>query len=329
MDEDIQQQLSSLTDLAMEANDLAIERTGGEVSGIIVDEEKKREAEITRVSIKNEAAGRKIGKKPGSYITIQSEFFRQSDKQMHEELSGIIAGEIEAIINFEPKNSTADDKTILVIGLGNRNATPDALGPEVIHHLLVTRHLYDAAPIKDRAGMRSVAALSPGVLGLTGIETAEIIKGVVEKINPDLIIAVDALAANDSKKLAATVQISDTGIYPGSGVGKQRIGITEEDMGVPVLAVGIPTVINSVHLIDETIKHLAEENNLLQKSERFNEIEYQRLINNTLAPFLGDLVVTPKGIDKLIRDTSKIVAGGINIALHPDIKVEDVSLYLQ
>ncbi len=329
MGEDIETQLSSLTDLAMEAKDLVIERTGGEISGIIVDEEKKAEAEITRVDIKNEAAGAKLGKKPGNYITIQSDFFRQSDKQIHEKLSGVIAEEIKAIINFEPKNNPDNDKTILVIGLGNWNATPDALGPEVIHHLLVTRHLYDSAPIENRAGMRSVAALSPGVLGLTGIETAEIIKGVVEKISPDLIIAVDALAANDSKKLAATVQISDTGIYPGSGVGKQRTGITEEDMGVPVLAVGIPTVINSVHLIDETVKHLAQENNLLQKSERFNEIEYQKLINDTLAPFSGDLVVTPKGIDKLIKDTSKIVAGGINIALHPDIKVEDVSLYLQ
>lgn len=329
MGEDIQQKLSTLTDLAMEANNLAIERTGGEISGIVVDEEKKNEAEITRVNIKDEAAGAKIGKKPGNYITIESDFFRQSDKQIHERLSGVIAQEIKQVINVGPKNNIAEDKTILVIGLGNWNATPDALGPEVIHHLLVTRHLYDSAPIKNRAGMRSVAALSPGVLGLTGIETAEIIKGVVEKINPDLIIAVDALAANDSKKLAATVQISDTGIYPGSGVGKQRIGITKEDMGIPVLAVGIPTVINSVHLIDETIKHLAKENNLLQKSERFNKIEYERLINNTLAPFLGDLVVTPKGIDKLIKDTSKILAGGINIALHPDVKVEDVSLYLQ
>ncbi|WP_027338640.1 GPR endopeptidase [Halonatronum saccharophilum] len=314
--------LATLTDLAVEARNMAVERTGGEIEGVSLEESQQGDANITRIQVLNQGAAQRIGKAPGNYITIESESLRISDKQAHENLSGILAQEMNRIIDYSALNrNNGQEPTILVVGLGNWNATPDALGPEVVHHILVTRHLYDSSPQDARQGMRPVCALAPGVLGITGVETAEIIKGLVDRVKPDLIIAIDSLAAKESKRLASTIQISDTGIYPGSGLGKNRIGITQADMGVPVIAMGIPTVISSVHIVDDTIK--AMNGGMGQQQNN------QQIIQQVLEPFMGDLVVTPKGVDQLIRDTSKIIAGGINVALHPDIGPEDVSLYLQ
>ncbi|MCK8815912.1 GPR endopeptidase [Natroniella sulfidigena] len=323
--------LATLTDLAVESRNIAIERTGGEISGVTLDETEIDHAKITRVEVLNEQAGQEIGKTPGNYVTIESEHFRSGDRQIHEYLSGVMADELNNIMNSLSLGQNNGGETILVIGLGNWNTTPDALGPKVSHHLLVTRHLYDDAPQDSKEGMRSVCSLSPGVLGLTGIETAEIIRGVVDRVQPQLIIAIDSLAAQESSRLASTIQISDTGIYPGSGLGKQRIGITEQDMGVPVIAMGMPTVINSVNIVNDTINHLANNQNVsgeVQQMIQQTDVSEQ-LIGEILQPFLGDLIVTPKGIDKLIGDMSRVIAGGINVALHPDIKAEDVSLYLQ
>lgn len=318
--------LANLTDLAVEARDLAVERTGGEISGVAVEEDETDYAQVSRIEVSNEAAAQRIGKPVGRYITITSEQLRTTNRQIHEQLSGLLAQELNNLIDYAALADNTAEPTILAIGLGNWNATPDALGPGVVHHLLVTRHLYDDDPSADRQqGIRPVCALAPGVLGLTGIETAEIIKGVVERVNPDLIIAVDALAARDSNRLASTIQLSDTGIYPGSGIGKHRIGITEEDMGVPVVAVGMPTVINSVNIVKDTMNQLetrAEINFNRQKPQ-------QQIIKEVLKPYMGDLIVAPKGIDRIIRDTGRIIGGGINVALHPDINPEEVSLYLQ
>ncbi|MGM0370226.1 MAG: GPR endopeptidase [Bacillota bacterium] len=320
---------SSLTDLALEAKDMAVERTGGEISGVSLDEEEKDLATISRIGVLNEAASNKIGKPVGDYTTIESDNLRQGNRVVHEQLSGILATEINKLIDYPAKNNNPQaTPTILAIGLGNRNATPDALGPEVVHHLLVTRHIYDSANNESRSGIRSVCALAPGVLGLTGIETAEIIKGVVERVKPDLILAIDALAARESERLASTIQISNTGIYPGSGIGKQRIGITKEDMGVPVIAMGMPTVINSANIVNDTIDEMRQNNNITLNIANRNQAQKQ-IINNILQPFMGDMIVAPKGIDKLIKDTSRVIAGGINIALHPDVETDNVSLYLQ
>ncbi|WP_018247808.1 GPR endopeptidase [Orenia marismortui] len=326
------EQLSTLTDLAVEARNLAVERTGGEIQGVAVEEEEKENVKVTRIQVMNQQAAQRIGKAPGNYITIESESLRVADKLTQEYISGVLSEEINKLINYNAlQPGMQGEPTILVVGLGNWNATPDALGPEVIHHLLVTRHLYDSSPADAKQGMRPVCALAPGVLGLTGIETAEIIRGVVDRVHPNLIIAIDALAAKESSRLASTIQISDTGIYPGSGLGKNRVGITQQDMGVPVLAIGMPTVINSVNIVNDTIKQLMNNPNVqpsLRGSLEQNN-NHQQIIQNILQPFMGDLIVSPKGIDQLIRDTSKIIAGGINVALHPDIKAEDVSLYLQ
>ena len=320
---------SSLTDLAVEARNMAVERTGGEISGVSVEEEEKDVAKVTRIEVLNQMGSKKISKPPGNYITIEAESLRQTNRQVHEDLSGILAAEVNNLIDYPSLTQNPNQiPTILVIGLGNWNATPDALGPQVIHHLLVTRHIYDSADSESKRGIRPVCALAPGVLGLTGIETAEIIKGVVDRVQPDLIVAIDALAAKESDRLASTLQISDTGIYPGSGVGKRRIGITKKDMGVPVIAMGMPTVINSVNIVNDTIKTISKNNEIDINLSQQRQTQKQ-VIESVLQPFLGDMIVTPKGIDKLIRDTSRVIAGGINIALHPDVKTENVSLYLQ
>ena len=320
---------ASLTDLAVEARDMAVERTGGEIAGVSVEEEDKEIAKVTRIEVLNQAGSNKISKPQGNYITIESDSLRQTNPQLHQDLSGVLAAELNNLIDYPAlTNNPNQMPVILVIGLGNWNATPDALGPQVVHHLLVTRHIYDSAAPESRRGIRSVCALAPGVLGLTGIETAEIIKGVVDRVKPDLIIAIDALAARESKRLASTLQISDTGIYPGSGVGKRRIGITEKDMGVPVIAMGMPTVINSVEIVNDTIDTISKESNINLDLSQKKQTQKQ-VIESVLQPFLGDMIVAPKGIDKLIRDTSRVVAGGVNIALHPDVKTENVSLYLQ
>ncbi|AGB41815.1 GPR endopeptidase [Halobacteroides halobius DSM 5150] len=327
----LQKDLATLTDLAVEAKDMAVERTGGEISGVSVEEKQVENAEITRIEVLNQQAAQKIGKPQGSYITIESDSLRTTNRQVHEQLSGVVAEQMNSLINYSRlATSPTESPVILVIGLGNWNTTPDALGPRVVHHLLVTRHIYGSADPQAKQGLRSVCALAPGVLGLTGIETAEIIKGVVDRVKPDLIIAVDALAAQESNRLASTIQISNTGIYPGSGLGKKRIGITQQDMGVPVIAMGIPTVINSVHIVNDTMKQIQNNQDLPPQSRNvLQQTNQEELIQQVLQPFMGDLIVAPKGIDQLIRDTSRVVSGGINIALHPDIKTENVSMYLQ
>jgi spore protease len=323
-------EFNSQTDLALEARDLAVKRTGGEIPGVAVEEKEEENAEITRIEVLNEGAAQKIGKPVGEYITIVSDQLTTTNRPIHEQLSGILARELTNLINEVNLQPQSAEPTILVIGLGNWNATPDALGPGAVHHLLITRHLYDSKPEDSIAGLRPVCALAPGVLGLTGIETAEIIKGVVDRVQPDLIVAIDALAARDSNRLASTIQLSNTGIYPGSGVGKTRIGITKEDMGVPVIALGTPTVINSVNIVNETISQLETDRSLPPNARNaLQNRDNEQIIKNILKPFMGDLVVAPKGIDQLIRDASKVIGGGINIALHPDITKENVSLYLQ
>jgi spore protease len=197
---------------------------------------------------------------------------------------------------------------------------------------MVTRHMYNYAPEEIKPGMRSVSAISPGVLGITGIETAEIIKGVVEKIKPELVIVVDALAAGSVERIATTIQIADTGVSPGSGIGNKRTGINKDTMGVPVIAIGIPTVVNAAVIAQITLEHFMEQvkNNpaLVQLTQSLNPALMQQAISQVLEPFGGNLTVTPKEIDSLIASTAKTVAGGVSMALHPAINAEEYTMYL-
>ncbi|HPZ43443.1 MAG TPA: GPR endopeptidase [Bacillota bacterium] len=313
-------------DLAVEAHEIVRGEAGREIPGVIVDREKYENTTVTIVKIVEEKAEQLMGKPRGNYITIEAPALRDNNRLAQREVAEILAEKLKSLFNL-PENAN-----ILLVGLGNWNATPDALGPKVINQSMVTRHLYKYAPEELQGGLRSVSALAPGVLGITGIETAEIIKGVVEKIKPELIIVVDSLAAGSVERIATTIQIADTGISPGSGIGNKRSGINQETMGVPVIAVGIPTVVNAAVIAQVTVEHFLEK---IQNTPILNQI-YKNLrpdfihqvINDVLQPFAGNLTVTPKEIDALINNLSKVVAGGISMALHPAIDLEEYNMYL-
>ncbi|MDD3652934.1 MAG: GPR endopeptidase [Desulfotomaculaceae bacterium] len=313
-------------DLAVEAHDLVRGQTGREIPGVIVDREKYDNSTVTIVKVVEEQAEQLIGKPRGNYITIDAPILRENNRSAQQEVAEILAKKLSSLFNL-PENAN-----ILLVGLGNWNATPDSLGPKVVDHSMVTRHLFKYAPEELAEGMRSVSAIAPGVLGITGIETAEIIKGIVEKIQPELIIVIDSLAAGSVERIATTIQIADTGINPGSGIGNKRASINQESMGVPVIAIGIPTVVHAAVIAQVTVEQFIEQlkvNPVLDQIYKNLRPDFtQQVINQVLQPFAGNLMVTPKEIDTLILNTSKIIAGGISMALHPSIDFEDFNMYL-
>lgn len=242
------------TDLALEAREVIVQREGPpEIPGVAVDTEETEYGTISRVSIMTEQGARAMGKMPGDYSTIEAPALRQRDRNVLEQIADLIAEELRRFLAHLQVPAEGD---VLVVGLGNWNATPDALGPRTVHHLVVTRHFYHMATPKGRQGVRPVAALSPGVLGITGIETAEIVQGLVQQIKPALVVCVDALAARSTERLATTIQIADAGIQPGSGVGNKRFGITRESLGVPVIAIGVPTVVHALTVVADGLEKL-------------------------------------------------------------------------
>lgn len=313
-------------DLAIEAHDIVRGQLGTEIPGAVVNRQRYQNASVTIVQVVEERAAQMMGKPVGTYITIEAPAIRDNNRIAQKEVAEILAQQLSSLFNL-PENAN-----ILVVGLGNWQATPDSLGPKVVEQTLVTRHLYRYAPQELKGGMRSVSAMAPGVLGITGIESAEIIKGVVEKIQPELIIAIDALAAGSVDRIGTTVQIADTGVSPGSGIGNKRTGINMETMGVQTIAIGVPTVVNAAVIAQITIEHLLEKlktNPMLDKVQQSVLPDYtQGIINDILSPFGGNLMVTPKEVDQLILDTSKIIAGGISMAIHPAVNADQYSTYL-
>jgi spore protease len=310
-------------DLALEAREIVRGETGQEIPGVQVDRERFEHGEVTIVHIVEKAAETIMGKPVGTYITIEAPVLRENHPAAHHEVSQILARQLERFVAHIPEYGN-----ILLVGLGNWRATPDALGPKVIEMSLVTRHLYNYAPQELKGGMRSVSALAPGVLGLTGIETAEIIKGVAEKIRPELIIAIDSLAARSVTRICTTIQIADTGISPGSGIGNRRAGINRESMGVPVIAIGVPTVVHAAVISQDTINAYLEQLQTTPVNAGFNPALARRAIEKVLEPFGGNLTVTPKEIDALIATTAKVIAGAVSLALHPGLTEDDYSYYL-
>lgn len=303
------------TDLALEAAQMCDKAF--RIEGADVKERNVDGVLVTDVKINTEFAAEKIGKPMGEYITIEARQIKDGDEQVCKKVEKILAGEIVRLV--KPKKS----KKVLVVGLGNWNITPDALGPKVVGAVCVTRHLFEHKAIDSNAGVCSVSAVSPGVLGITGIETGEIIKGIVERSSPDIIIAIDALASRSMDRVSTTIQISDTGIVPGSGIGNSRNGITEDIMGVPVVAIGVPTVVDaatvandSIEMLTEAVRSSAGENSPLYESLRtFEGDSRYALIKEVLNPFVGNLIVTPKEVDEIIDNVSAIIADGINMAL--------------
>lgn len=323
------------TDLAIEAHEYVTQTTETQqIEGVELEEFDHDSIRVQRVNIKTEEASNQMGKAIGSYITIEIPTLRQKNSALEEQVSQVFAKQLNHMVN---QTMNKNNYTVLVVGLGNWNVTPDALGPKVVENLLITRHLKELMPddISDEEYC-TVCAIAPGVLGITGIETSEIIDSIVGKIKPDLVIAVDALAARNVTRLNTTIQIADTGIHPGSGVGNKRKGLTEENLGVPVIAIGVPTVVDAVTLTNDTMDMVIDTliNASNQGGQFYNVLkgldrdEKQQLIGEVLGDNLGSLIVSPKEVDRLIVDVSEILAGGINAALHPVIDFEDATKHL-
>ena len=307
-------------DLALEMHDLLRGATRQEVPGVREDKESHPNATVTTITITTPQGAQLMGRPVGTYITIDSPGLRFFDPQIQTEISSLIAQKLLSLLRLNEKS------TILLVGLGNWNATPDALGPKIIDQCVVTRHLFQYSPEALAPGMRPVCAISPGVLGITGIETAEILRGVVEKVRPDVMIVIDALSAKSVDRIGSTIQIADTGISPGSGVGNQRQGINLETMGVPVIAIGCPTVVHAAVIMNDAMERLLQEMKLLQ-GLRPPAMDF--VIKEVLTPIEGNLTVTPKEVDSLIQNLSRTIAGGINQALHPQVNPDNFALYLQ
>lgn len=307
-------------DLAMEMHDLLRGATQQEVPGVREDKEQFPHAAVTTITIMNPQGAQMMNRPMGTYITIDSPDLRFFDPQIQKEISSIVAQKLKSLLNL---TSTS---TVLLVGLGNWNATPDALGPKIVEQSVVTRHLFQHAPEALSPGMSSVCAIAPGVLGITGIETAEILKGVVEKVRPEVMIVIDALSAKSVDRIGSTIQIANTGISPGSGVGNQRQGINQETMGVPVIAIGCPTVVHAAVIMNEAMEKLLKE---MKQYQGLRPPVVDFVIKEVLGPFEGNLTVTPKEVDSLIQNLSATIAGGINQALHPQVNPDNFALYLQ
>lgn len=306
------------TDLALEEKE-RFESDHVEVQGVILEEEydKEREIRITKVKIETEKGARAMGKPVGTYITMEAPNMAVPDEEYHREISEELAKYIKELIKIEK-----EDYVVLVAGLGNRQVTPDALGPHVVDNLAITRHIvkeYGKYAMGEDA-VHMTSAIVPGVMAQTGMETLEIIKGIVKETKPDLVIAVDALAARNSKRLNRTIQIADTGINPGSGVENHRNGITEETIGVPVIAIGVPTVVDAATIVNDTMENLIA---ALETSETlkgvgvvlqgYNATEKYELIKELISPHLNGMFVTPKDIDETIKRIGYTISEGLNI----------------
>ena len=306
------------TDLALEEKE-RFESDHVEVQGVILEEEydKEREIRLTKLKIETEKGARAMGKPVGTYITMEAPNMAVPDEEYHREISEELAKYIKELIKIEK-----EDYVVLVAGLGNRQVTPDALGPHVVDNLAITRHIvkeYGKYAMGEDA-VHMTSAIVPGVMAQTGMETLEIIKGIVKETKPDLVIAVDALAARNSKRLNRTIQIADTGINPGSGVGNHRNGITEETIGVPVIAIGVPTVVDAATIVNDTMENLIA---ALETSETlkgvgvvlqgYNATEKYELIKELISPHLNGMFVTPKDIDETIKRIGYTISEGLNI----------------
>ena len=292
------------TDLALEARELwqeSAERTT-RLAGVKAIKSKQEGYPVTRVEILDERGEEALGKPRGSYLTIDLATFWQRKADFFERAVRAVGAHLKTLL---PPEGAA-----LVVGLGNRAMTPDAVGPLAADSVLITRHLIAAMP-KHFAGFRPVAVQRTGVLGTTGVESAEAVRGLVEQVQPSMVIAVDALASRRVGRVCATVQLSDTGIIPGSGVGNHRAALNQETLGVPVIAVGVPTVVDAATLAVDLLEEAGVEH-----------VDGDKLRGNR-----QNMMVTPQDIDQQVRDLSKVVGYGINWALQ-DLEIEEINALL-
>lgn len=292
------------TDLALEAKE-SIDNADDRMNGVHMDEYylEKEDIHVTKVVIESKNAAKLMGKPMGKYVTMEAPALIEPDEDYHREISECLASELLDIIPNSDK-----EQSVLVVGLGNREVTADALGPHVVDNLLITRHVvrtYGKAAY-NCSKMNLVSSIEPGVMAKTGMETAEIVKGVVDETNPDVLIVIDALAARSTKRLNRTIQITDTGIHPGSGVGNHRSALTEESLGVPVIAIGVPTVVDAATIVGDALDKIC--------GDSFEHINYFDRFGNSF-PELNNMYMTGKDIDAVIKRVSYTLSEGINIAM--------------
>ncbi len=294
------------TDLALEARE-SISEADSELRGVRVEEyyREKEDVKVTKVMIDTKNAAKAMGKPVGIYVTMEAPAMVEPDEDYHREISQCIAEELLKLIPGADK-----EQSVLVVGLGNREVTADSLGPQAIDNLFITRHIVRefGKAAYNCEKVNQVSSLEPGVMARTGMETAEIVKGVVEETAPDVLIVIDALAARSIRRLNRTIQITNTGIQPGSGVGNHRNALTLESLGVPVIAIGIPTVVDAATIVSDALEKLLEEE---------KELDVVKYVSRQETGFaeLNNMYMTGKDIDAVIKRVSFTVSEGINIAM--------------
>src|SRR5699024_1926798 len=343
------------TDLAVEAREMIVkEKAAGEdTTGVNVEHREMKGIKIDHIVV-NQQGSEQIGKKPGSYITIYADGVKKQDTKKQADAAQVVAKELEQLLQ---DHHVKQGDVGLIVGLGNWQITPDALGPMTVGKVLVTNHLFVLEHETVSEGYRPIAAVSPGVMGTTGMETSDIVFGVIEKLNPKFVIVVDALASRSIERINETIQLTDTGIHPGSGVGNKRKELSENTLGIPVIAIGVPTVVDAATITSDTIdyllKHFGREwkekdrpsksltpgglsfgtrqflDTDLPDEERrqtflgmvgtLTEEEKRSLITEVLSPVGHNLIVTPKEVDSFMEDMADLISKGINAALHEKI----------
>lgn len=290
------------TDLALETTERFSEENV-EIRGVEIKEDYNEEKDVrtTVVKIKTENGAKSMGRPQGNYITIEAPNLSVPDEDYHREISEEIARHLRQIIDLSREQS------ILVVGLGNQAITADSLGPRVVENLRMTRHIIREYGLKSMGEekMHRTSGIVPGVMAQTGMETSEIIQGVVSETQPDVVIAIDALAARSTRRLSRTIQITDTGINPGSGVGNHRVGLTEENLQVKVIGIGVPTVVDAATIVHDSMAHLLD---------ALDEAEQKEFLEEMISPHLHSMFVTPKDVDETIKYLSFTISEGLNIA---------------
>lgn len=318
------------TDLAVEARELI--GKDGEIDGIRINTENAGDISVTTVEILDEKGASQMGKDMGTYISIESAGMGEKDVSERE---AVMKKTAEGISKLMKARGISDGDAVLIAGLGNRHITADSLGPKVIDGVLATRHITKTLPNELGRNVRPVCAVAPGVMGITGIETGEIICGITEKVRPKLIITIDSLAARKMSRINSVIQMSDTGISPGSGVGNTRMPLNEKSLGVPVIAIGVPTVVDAATLVNDTMERLISQ--MIQGSQKGGEFykmlenlsfeDKYALILEILEPYAGNMFVTPKEVDSVVENLANIISNALNIALQKNITLDDINRF--
>ncbi|MCI7026867.1 MAG: GPR endopeptidase [Clostridiales bacterium] len=295
------------TDMALEASQAA-----GSIPGVHVSQWEEESVSITEVRVETEEAAQRLGKNVGTYLTLECEGVRRRDPAAREEVQNVLGEEIARLLPPDEQGAP-----VLVVGLGNRRVTPDSLGPKTVDGTLVTRHLLRELPDKVDERLNPVCAIAPGVMGATGLETMETVSALVKEIHPRCLIVIDSLAARASSRVGVSIQLSDTGIQPGSGVGNHRRALNERELGVRVIALGMPTVVYAVTIARDALEILGE--------GETNPAALDEVTKSLFENEIGEMIVTPREVDDMIDDAAQMLAGGINRALQTALSPEEIA----